>query len=176
MFSLFCSFMKDFKRKGSLSLIEELKTHSKFPLIGTFLETLTGSSKEVQYHMIFVRCLYSQFECVNTISRDVQMLRSMEQQCFHGFSSVLSNMLTKLYFYLVKHWQDQKSYSTEQQRHINHACISSVMHENHIYTSDNSASERVKCFCTVNVYLSGTGTCTCNLYKIRFKVFQNCNL
>ena len=59
MFSLFCSFMKDFKRKGSLSLIEELKTHSKFPLIGTFLETLTGNSKEVQYHMIFFRCLYS---------------------------------------------------------------------------------------------------------------------
>ena len=58
-FLLFCSFMKDFKRKGSLCLIEELKTHSKFPLIGTFLETLTGSSKEVQYHMIFVRCLYS---------------------------------------------------------------------------------------------------------------------
>ena len=57
MFSLFCSFMKDFKRKGSLSLIEELKTHSKFPLIGTFLETLTGSSKEVQHHMIFARCL-----------------------------------------------------------------------------------------------------------------------
>ena len=50
MFLLFCSFMKDFKRKGSLSLIEELKTHSKFPLIGTFLETLTGSSKEVQRH------------------------------------------------------------------------------------------------------------------------------
>ena len=66
--SLFCSFMKDFKRKGSLSLIEELKTHSKFPLIGTFMETLTGSSKEVQYHMIFVSCLYSQFGCVNTIS------------------------------------------------------------------------------------------------------------
>ena len=57
--SLFCSFMKDFKRKGSLSLIKELKTHSKFPLIGTFMETLTGSSKEVQYHMIFVSCLYS---------------------------------------------------------------------------------------------------------------------
>ena len=57
MFLLFCSFMKDFKRKGSLSLIEELKTHSKFPLIGTFLETLTGSSKEVRHHMIFARCL-----------------------------------------------------------------------------------------------------------------------
>ena len=49
--------MKDFKRKVSSSSIENLKTHPKFPLIETFLETLTSSSREVQHIMIFAKCL-----------------------------------------------------------------------------------------------------------------------
>ena len=49
--------MKDFKRKASSSSIEKLKTHPKFPLIETFLETLTSSSREVQHIMIFAKCL-----------------------------------------------------------------------------------------------------------------------
>ena len=39
--------MKDFKRKGHSSLLEHLEAHCKFPLIVTFLETLTNNSKEV---------------------------------------------------------------------------------------------------------------------------------
>ena len=49
--------MKDFKGKASSSSIEKLKTHPKFPLIETFLETLTSSSREVQHIMIFTKCL-----------------------------------------------------------------------------------------------------------------------
>ena len=41
------SFMKGFKRKEHSSLLKHLKTHCKFSLIKTFLETLTDSSKQV---------------------------------------------------------------------------------------------------------------------------------
>ena len=41
------SFMKGFKRKEHSSLLKHLKTHCKFSLIETFLETLTDSSKQV---------------------------------------------------------------------------------------------------------------------------------
>ena len=43
------SFMKGFKRKGHSSLLTHLKTHCKFPLIETFLETLMDSTKQVLY-------------------------------------------------------------------------------------------------------------------------------
>jgi len=43
------SFMKGFTRKGHPSLLTHLKTHCKFPLIETFLETLRDSSKQVLY-------------------------------------------------------------------------------------------------------------------------------
>ena len=46
------------------------------------------------------------------------------------------------------------------------------MHENHICTSDDSASERVKCFCAVNIYLSGTGTCNVIFTKSDLKDFK----
>ena len=44
---LYFSFMKDFKRKGQPSLLDNLKTHNKFPLIETFLETITEKSNKV---------------------------------------------------------------------------------------------------------------------------------
>ena len=44
---LYFSFMKDFKRKGHPSLLDNLKTHNKFPLIETFLETITEKSYKV---------------------------------------------------------------------------------------------------------------------------------
>ena len=44
---LYFSFMKDFKRKGHPSLLDNLKTHNKFPLIETFLETITEKSNKV---------------------------------------------------------------------------------------------------------------------------------
>ena len=44
---LYFSFMKDFKRKGQPSLLDNLKTHNKFPLLETFLETITEKSNKV---------------------------------------------------------------------------------------------------------------------------------
>lgn len=49
IFLFVVSFMKGFKRKGHSSLLKHLKTHCKFSLIETFLETLTDSSKQVMY-------------------------------------------------------------------------------------------------------------------------------
>ena len=55
---LYFSFMRDFKRKGHPSLLDNLKTHNKFPLIETFLETITEKSNKVGC------CLYmSAFRC-----------------------------------------------------------------------------------------------------------------
>lgn len=48
------SFMKGFKRKEHSSLLEHLKTHCKFPLIETFLESLTDRSKQVMYRTSLV--------------------------------------------------------------------------------------------------------------------------
>lgn len=54
---LVLSFMKSFKRKEHSSLLKHLKTHCKFPLIETFLETLTDSSKKVLYIVCgIIRC------------------------------------------------------------------------------------------------------------------------
>lgn len=51
------SFMKGFKRKGHPSQLTHLRTHSKFPLIETFLETLMDSSKQVMYVVQYIiRC------------------------------------------------------------------------------------------------------------------------
>ena len=63
--------MKDFKRKGNSSLVEHLKAHCKFPLIETFLESLTGSSKKVKHNFsqgahVYAACSGS-FSLVNRL-------------------------------------------------------------------------------------------------------------
>ncbi|XP_066030353.1 F-box DNA helicase 1 isoform X2 [Pocillopora verrucosa] len=89
------SFMKDFKRKGSLCLIEELKTHSKFPLIGTFLETLTGSSKEVPSPWSVVALLtlvcqtvYEVQEIVRCLTRSTSCLVHDILECLYCLASI----------------------------------------------------------------------------------------
>ena len=53
VFLFVVSFMKGFKRKGHSSLLKHLKTHCKFPLVETFLESLTDSSKQVMYIVLY---------------------------------------------------------------------------------------------------------------------------
>lgn len=57
-------FMNNFKRKGHSwpSLLENLKTHCKFPLIETFLETLADNSKMVWYGYSHA-CTWTVHEC-----------------------------------------------------------------------------------------------------------------
>ena len=97
--------MKDFKRKASSSSIEKLKTHPKFPLIETFLETLTSSSREVQHIMIFAKCLINIYlvlvnASLSLFKRGVQELRGMELYRMNGLSSsrAVPHILTNIYF------------------------------------------------------------------------------
>ena len=78
---LFVSFMKGFKRKEHSSLLKHLKTHCKFPLIETFLETLTDSSKQVNVMYIvqgIMRCTFRTpyFGVIWIRISDLQLLRS----------------------------------------------------------------------------------------------------
>ncbi|XP_022801523.1 F-box DNA helicase 1-like [Stylophora pistillata] len=89
------SFMKDFKRKGSSSLMEKLKTHPKFPLIGTFLGTLTGSSKEVLSPWSVVALLtlvcqtvYEVQEIVHCMTRSTSCLVQDILECLYCLASV----------------------------------------------------------------------------------------
>ena len=90
--------MKDFKRKASSSSIEKLKTHPKFPLIETFLETLTSSSREVQHIMIFVKCLINIYlvlvnASLSLFERGVQVLEYgiVEDEWLIKFKSCVTN-------------------------------------------------------------------------------------
>ena len=114
-FLWFCSFMKDFKGKASSSSIEKLKTHPKFPLIETFLETLTSCSREVQHIMIFAKCL------INIYLVLVCFTFSFQEGCTsvgawnsRGWMAYQVQELYHIYwptFTLIvwKYWQDQKS-------------------------------------------------------------------
>ena len=116
--------MIDFKRKASSSSIEKLKTHPKFPLIETFLETLTSSSREVQHIMIFAKCL------INIYLVLVCFTFSFREECTsvgvwnsRGWMAYQVQELCHIYwptFSLImwKYWQDQKSnlYSSQNQQ------------------------------------------------------------
>ncbi|CAH3113056.1 unnamed protein product [Pocillopora meandrina] len=89
------SFMKDFKRKASSSSIEKLKTHPKFPLIETFLETLTSSSREVPSPWSVVALLtlvcqtvYEVQEIVHCLTRSTSCLVHDILECLYCLASI----------------------------------------------------------------------------------------
>ena len=67
---LYFSFMKDFKRKGHPSLLDNLKTHNKFPLIETFLETITEKSNKVRCcsYMSVLSAVVATLFCLQTLN------------------------------------------------------------------------------------------------------------
>jgi len=93
------SFMKDFKRKGHPSLVENLKTHCKFPLIETFLETLTEGSKGdpspwsvVALLLLVCQTVYEVQEIVFCMTKSTSCLVQDILECFYCLASIFYSL------------------------------------------------------------------------------------
>ena len=80
--------MKDFKRKGHSSLLENLKTHCKFPLIDTFLETLIENSKEVS-------CWFDS-QTVLIVSASIDNIHVLQYMYVMGWRAARKNILLEV--------------------------------------------------------------------------------
>ncbi|XP_068713837.1 F-box DNA helicase 1-like [Montipora foliosa] len=94
------SFMKTFKRKCHQSLTENLKTHSKFQLIKTFLETLAENSKTkhpspwsiVALLTLVCQTVYEVQEIVRCLTRSTSCLVQDILECFYCLASIFYHL------------------------------------------------------------------------------------
>ena len=92
---LYFSFMKDFKRKGQPSLLDNLKTHNKFPLLETFLETITEKSNKVGccLYMSVLSAVLATFFCLQALNLLIfGRTDFLQSSLFHSHFIILVNL------------------------------------------------------------------------------------